>query len=93
MTLQTTLQWTPWQPLYEAWKGSKIPAEPGLYRIKRAGASGLDYVGQTGTGTMNLKKRLGMLKGAWGDSMPYRDLIRSVPPCGRSSIETDAPLK
>ena len=73
MTLQTTLQWTPWQPLYEAWKGSKIPAEPGLYRIRRAGASGLDYVGQTGTGTMNLKKRLGMLKGAWGDKMPYRD--------------------
>jgi hypothetical protein len=32
----------------------------------------LDYLGQTGAGSMNLRKRLGMLKGVYCPEMPYR---------------------
>ncbi len=67
------IQWTKWQPLYEAWKGKKLPSVGGLYRIRRMGFDGLDYIGQTGKGTMTLKKRIAMLKGVWGNEMPYRD--------------------
>ncbi|MBD1877001.1 hypothetical protein H6F75_26300 [Nodosilinea sp. FACHB-131] len=62
-------QWTHWQPLLNCWKGTLIPAAPGLYRIRRVGFTGLDYIGQTGTA---LKKRLGMLKGIFDLEMPYR---------------------
>jgi hypothetical protein len=62
-------QWTPWQPFENCWKGKLIPAAPGLYRIRRVGFTGLDYIGQTGT---TLKQRLGMLKGIFAFQMPYR---------------------
>jgi hypothetical protein len=66
------LVWSTWQPLLGCWRGTKIPAQPGLYRIRRAGRQDLDYLGQTGSGTMTLRKRLGMLKGIYGEQMPYR---------------------
>lgn len=62
-------RWTPWQPFDNCWKGTLIPVAPGLYRIRRIGFTGLDYIGQTGT---TLKQRLGMLKGIFGLQMPYR---------------------
>ena len=65
--------WTPWQPLFEAWKGDKLPSRAGLYRIRRGGFEGIDYIGQTGSGTMTIKKRMGMLRGVWKSEMPYRD--------------------
>ena len=67
------IPWTPWQPLFEAWKGDKLPNKAGLYRIRRIGFDGVDYIGQTGSGTMTIKKRMGMLRGVWKDEMPYRD--------------------
>jgi len=67
------LNWTPWQPLRGAWLGMKLPSEAGLYRIRRIGFDGIDYIGQTGKGTMTLKKRMGMLTGVYKDVMPYRD--------------------
>jgi hypothetical protein len=48
------------------------PSQPGLYRIRRAGRADIDYIGQTGAGTMTLRRRLGMLKAIYGDEMPYR---------------------
>jgi len=65
--------WSDWQPLELCWRGSVIPSKPGLYRIRRAGRDDLDYFGQTGRGTMTLKKRLGMLSGIYANEMPYRD--------------------
>src|SRR6266699_4645892 len=66
------LAWSAWQPLYGCWRGTTIPALPGLYRIQRQGREDLDYIGQTGTGTMMLRNRLGMLRGIYGAQMPYR---------------------
>lgn len=68
-----TIEWSEWQPLNGAWLGEKLPSHGGLYRIRRVGFDGVDYIGQTGSGTMTLKKRMAMLKGVWGDQMPYRD--------------------
>jgi len=67
------LTWSPWQPLLECWKGDRVPRQPGLYRIRRIGHSDIDYIGQTGIGTMHLRSRLAMLKGIYGDVMPYND--------------------
>lgn len=64
---------TPWQPLDGCWLKSRLPAEPGIYRIRQQGAERLHYVGQTGSGTMVLPKRMAMLKGIYGPEMPYRD--------------------
>jgi hypothetical protein len=50
---------------------SSIPNTARLYRIRRVGRDDLDDVGQTGTGTMNLRKRRAMLKGIY-EPMPYR---------------------
>ena len=36
------------------------------------GRNALDYIGQTGMGTMNLRTRLGVLRGVYGEVMPYR---------------------
>src|SRR5262245_27203876 len=69
---RAVLVWSPWQPLLGCWREHKTPPRPGLYRIRRTGRSDLDYLGQTGTGTMTLRKRLGMLRGIYGDAMPYR---------------------
>ncbi len=69
------LQWQPYVPLEGAHKGQVIPSVPGLYRIRRKGEKCLDYIGQTGSGSMNLRKRIAMLKGVYADAdvMPYRD--------------------
>jgi hypothetical protein len=65
--------WTEPSPLEVAVRGQKVPSVPGLYRIRRIGTRGWDYIGQTGTGTMNLRKRMAMLKGVYMEKMPYRD--------------------
>ena len=68
------IQWTPWRPLLGSWLiGGGIPDGPGLYRIRRVGRDDLDYIGQTGAGSAQLRGRLGMLRGVWGEAMPYRD--------------------
>jgi hypothetical protein len=67
------LPWGVWRPLAGASRDPAIPAAPGLYRIRRLGREELDYIGQTGMGTMTLRKRLGMLRGVYGELMPYRD--------------------
>ena len=72
-TLADALTWTPWLPLDGAWRQPMVPPTQGLYRIRRTGRADLDYVGQTGGGTMTLRKRLAMLKGIYGPEMPYRD--------------------
>ena len=51
-----------------------IPAQAGLYRDSGASVStSLAYVGQTGSGGMTFRKRLGMLRGVYGDVMPCND--------------------
>jgi hypothetical protein len=37
------------------------PSTPGLYRLRRVGRTELDYIGQTGSGGMTLRKRVRML--------------------------------
>src|SRR3954452_14368565 len=69
----TDLVWPAWLPLWECWLGRTLPNVPGLYRIRRVGRDDLDYIGQTGKGGMTLKKRMGMLRGVYGEEMPYRD--------------------
>jgi hypothetical protein len=66
------LQWGAWRPLASASRDPEIPPRPGLYRIRRVGRDDLDYIGQTGIGTMTLRKRLGMLRPVYDDVMPYR---------------------
>ena len=63
------LEWEPWVPLHGAWLKDKLPSRPGLYRNRRLGLDCLDYIGQTGT---TLKIRAGMLRGVYGDEMPWR---------------------
>lgn len=70
------LNWTPWVPLLTSPSDSVIPRLPGLYRIRRAGRTELDYIGQTG---MNLGRRLAMLRGVYADEMPYRDPHTAAP--------------
>src|SRR5262245_55765774 len=65
------ISWSKWMPLEGGWKGETAPRQPGLYRIRRHAVDGLDYVGQTGQGTMTLRKRLAMLRGVYGPVMPY----------------------
>lgn len=67
------LAWTDWRPLNSSWSDPAIPASAGLYRIRRRGHEELAYIGQTGKGQMNLRKRLAMLRGVFGPEMPYRD--------------------
>ena len=43
---------------------------PGLYRLRRRGRPGLDYLGQT---RRTLRGRVRMLGGVFGDEMPFRD--------------------
>ena len=61
--------WQPYRSLEGAGRNKAFPIEPGLYRIRRVGRTDLDYIGQTG---MGLRQRLGMLRGIYGDVMPYR---------------------
>jgi hypothetical protein len=67
------LVWSPWQPHEGCWLGTSLPNAPGLYRIRREGRRDLDYIGQTGSGSMTLRKRQAMLKAIYGPEMPYRD--------------------
>lgn len=67
------LTWSPWQPLRDSWLAGRLPDMPGLYRIRRVGCDELDYIGQTGSGRTSLRQRAGMLRGVYGDMMPYRD--------------------
>lgn len=67
------LSWSEWLELEDCVTAGPIPPRPGLYRIRRAGRDELDYIGQTGQGGSNLRRRLAMLKGAYGLEMPYRD--------------------
>lgn len=75
--------WSGWQPLEGCWRGARVPRLPGLYRIRctahdRANDT-LSYIGQTGDGRMTLMHRLGMLRGVYGDEMPYRDPHTAAP--------------
>jgi len=67
------LVWSEWIPLREM---GTFPAKPGLYRVRRVGFDGVDYIGQTGT---TLRIRLGMLRGVFADVMPYRDPHTAAP--------------
>jgi hypothetical protein len=78
-TVQQLAYWSDWQPLYECWRGNRIPSLPGLYRIRRAGQQELAYIGQTGSGGMTLKKRMAMLRGIYAVEMPYRDPHTAAP--------------
>ncbi len=71
LDLAAVLARSPWLPLNGCWRGNQIPAEPGLYRVRRAGRPDLDYIGQTGKGGMTLRKRLAMQRGVYADEMPY----------------------
>lgn len=68
----TGIDWLPWTPLRGCQRSGHVPAKPGLYRIRRTGRDDLDYIGQTGTGTMTLPKRMSMLMGIYAPEMPYR---------------------
>jgi hypothetical protein len=70
---EDVLRWTSWLALEGCWRGTSIPALPGLYRIRRSGRDDFDYIGQTGMGDMTLRKRLGTLRGVYAEEMPYRD--------------------
>ncbi|MBD2560710.1 MULTISPECIES: hypothetical protein [Nostoc] len=72
LQVEQIFSWSSWQPLNGCWRGSLIPNLPGLYRMRRVNRDDLDYIGQTGEGTMTLKKRLGMLRGVYKEEMPYR---------------------
>ena len=65
--------WTPWLPLADAWRGNILPDVGGLYRIRTNGQVKIDYIGQTGTGTMTIRKRLAMLRGIYAAVMPLCD--------------------
>jgi hypothetical protein len=65
--------WSDPVPVVDAVRGVAFPASPGLYRIRRIGMDGWDYIGQTGSGQMNLRRRMSMLRGIYLDQMPYRD--------------------
>lgn len=67
------IEWSSAVELELAVKGISVPSEPGLYRVRRVGLDGWDYIGQTGARSMNLRKRMTMLKGVFETEMPYRD--------------------
>lgn len=68
-----TIIWTPWINLFDSWKNTIIPKTRGLYRIRRTNTDEIDYIGQTSSDSMSLRQRLSMLKGVFGNEMPYRD--------------------
>jgi hypothetical protein len=73
LDIETVFVWSSWVPHSECWRGNCIPHEPGLYRLRRVGQPCLDYIGQTGSGTMTLRKRLAMQAGVYAQEMPYTD--------------------
>jgi hypothetical protein len=79
LDIDRNLEWSQWQPHQGCWRGCLIPNVPGLYRLRRVGQAGLDYIGQTGKGEMTLRKRLGMQRGVYADQMPYKDPHTAAP--------------
>jgi hypothetical protein len=79
LDINHTLVWSLWVPHYGCWRGDIIPDKPGLYRIRRIGQMCLDYIGQTGKGSMTLRKRLGMQRGGYAAEMPYTDPHMAAP--------------
>jgi hypothetical protein len=71
--------WQAWLPLATAAADGRLPSRLGLYRVRRIGCSGLDYIGQTGIGTMTLRRRISMLREVYGPVMPYRDPHTAAP--------------
>jgi hypothetical protein len=70
-------RWSAWEDLRGVGRDRRIPAGPGLYRIRRAnGEPELDYVGQTGR---SLRERLGQLGGVYHAQMPYHDPRTAAP--------------
>lgn len=67
------ISWSDLALLADAVRGVAVPPVPGLYRIRRVRMEGWDYIGQTGSGQMNLRRRMAMLRGIYLDVMPYRD--------------------
>lgn len=67
------LSWGPWYDLNGASRNPAIPRKTaGLYRIRRVGFDGLEYIGQTGASN-GLRSRMGNLLGVFKEEMPYRD--------------------
>jgi hypothetical protein len=87
------LRWTEPIPLREAVTGQDAPAARGLYRIRRVGLPAWDYIGQTGDGTMNLRKRMAMLNGVYRAEMPYRDPHTAGPGLWALRRQTDLPFE
>ena len=79
LDIDGTLIWSNWLPHLGCWRGDRVPTEPGLYRLRRVGQTSLDYLGQTGSGTMGLRKRLAMQAGVYADDMPYTDPHTAAP--------------
>ena len=72
------LDWLPWGPLDRA-EGSlaRMPIDPGIYRVRHADRSGLEFVGETGRST---RGRVGALaRGTFFDGMPFRDPHTAAP--------------
>jgi hypothetical protein len=70
-------RWSAWEELRGAGRDRRIPAGPGLYRIRRcSGEPEVDYIGQTGT---SFRGRLGQLNGVYQAEMPYRDPHTAAP--------------
>jgi hypothetical protein len=57
-----SLDWSAWSNLAGIRRGATIPNVPGLYRVRRIGATAIDYIGQTG--------------GGWDYARPVRDNAR-----------------
>lgn len=72
-------QWTDWIPLAQDQDSfSKIPSEPGLYRVKSLGDNTLVYIGQTGR---SLKERIRTLRNnTLSEKMPFND-PHTASPC------------
>ena len=91
-------RWSPWWEVERVRVEPLLPLSPGLYRLRRRGRPGLDYLGQTGR---TLRGRVRMLGGIFGDEMPFRDphtagpalwAMRHANPCSFevSVVEVDA---
>src|SRR5260370_10396664 len=70
-------RWSAWIQLRSAGSNRQIPAEPGLYRVRRTGDEReLVYVGQTGR---SLRGRPGQVNVAYRAEMPYSDPHTDAP--------------
>jgi hypothetical protein len=79
LDIDSILIWSEWLPHLGCWRGDRVPTEPGLYRLRPVGQTCLDYLGQTGSGKMGLRKRLAMQAGVYADEMPYTDPHTAAP--------------